>query len=392
MKILMLAPTYMDLYKSLKNELIRQGHTVFMIEDVKPRFVEDRWHHETWIGNCKGAIKRKLDCVVNIRRRYWKNKFKEIPQLNESYDFLLCINGSCFDPFLTEHLRLRNPRLRTSLYVWDSNKFADFFRSVPYFDRCFSFDWGDCRDNKRVQFLPIYYEPCQEIIPQAKYDISIIGTNHDGRARIVRCVERQIKSDPAIKYLFRIYVPQCGSSSLFRKIASRAKISVKRLLLHGNGFDWYEAMLQRGYMTEDFVSHELTPPTEVQNITLSSKCILDTDREIQTGFTPRLLWALASGKKIITTNAALKETPFYNVRQIRIIDRDNPVIDTDFIKNDEKFECPASLEQCRIDNWVKIILGEKEMKPFTLKKEAETQFRGGKNVVINKLQTLRIAA
>ena len=33
-----------------------------------------------------------------------------------------------------------------------------------------------------------------------------------------------------------------------------------------------------------------------------SECVLDIDRPMQTALTPRLVWALAAGKKIITSN------------------------------------------------------------------------------------------
>lgn len=69
---------------------------------------------------------------------------------------------------------------------------------------------------------------------------------------------------------------------------------------------------------------------ETERIISESSCILDTDRESQTGTTPRVIWALASGKKILSTNKNLIKMPFYNEKQIHIIDRNTPIVDIDF--------------------------------------------------------------
>lgn len=62
-------------------------------------------------------------------------------------------------------------------------------------------------------------------------------------------------------------------------------------------------------------------------------------------------------KKIISTNRNFLNAPFYNSEQIRIIDRDNPILDIDFIKNDKQFDMHPYFEMLRIDNWCKEIIG-----------------------------------
>lgn len=47
----------------------------------------------------------------------------------------------------------------------------------------------------------------------------------------------------------------------------------------------------------EYVITEKISVEEVQRIMLSSRCVIDTDIEKQTGVTPRLLWALAIGKR-----------------------------------------------------------------------------------------------
>ena len=81
--------------------------------------------------------------------------------------------------------------------------------------------------------------------------------------------------------------------------------------------------------------------------------MLDTDRDTQSGTTPRVIWALGVGKKIITTNRNLLRASFDSPEQISIIDRESPVIDIDFIKDNRTFSIHPEIEKLRLDKWVK---------------------------------------
>lgn len=98
-----------------------------------------------------------------------------------------------------------------------------------------------------------------------------------------------------------------------------------------------------------------TPIDETNNIIARSECILDTDIDYQAGPTPRLIWALALGKKVVTTNKNIVKIPFYNNKNIFIIDRRNPIINPNFITS-KADDMSSVMEKYRIDNWVKILL------------------------------------
>lgn len=78
--------------------------------------------------------------------------------------------------------------------------------------------------------------------------------------------------------------------------------------------------------------------------------------ESQTDTTPRLIWALAMNKKIITTNQYIKYMPFYDPDNIFIIDRNNPRIDLNFLKSQPKETIHPLIKTLRIDYWKKQIL------------------------------------
>lgn len=358
MKILLLIPFYVHLEDDVIEELGKQGHSVFVLEDKMLPYIDIEREFKTSMDKFITKIKHVFNIFFDLRKRYWKKMIKKTPQLNESYDFFLCINGVSFSSYLMKHIKKINPKIRTSLYIWDSDKYRDYFRSVPFFDACFSFDWGDCFNNKNVTFLPFFWKPVNKPINELKYDVSIIGSAHDGRERIVSSVEKQLKRDGHINYMFRIYVPK-DTLKEKKSFYNRIKLYIKKTVLGSNRTK--DDLLKNLYWDEDFIVHETIPTSDVMKTIMQSKCVLDTDRGIQTGTTPRLIWALAYGKKIITTNSSIHNTPFYTEQQIQIIDRNNPIVDVSFLKDNVIFDCPAFLRQCRIDNWVKILLGEKCM-------------------------------
>ena len=94
----------------------------------------------------------------------------------------------------------------------------------------------------------------------------------------------------------------------------------------------------------------------MRKIIEASDCVLDTDMQVQAGPTPRLIWALAQGKKVITTNSNIINMPFYDPNRILVIDRKNPIIDIDFLKNNAPYKHIDSLFKLRIDNWIKELI------------------------------------
>jgi len=108
---------------------------------------------------------------------------------------------------------------------------------------------------------------------------------------------------------------------------------------------------------DHIVVHKRIRITDTLQIIKESDCVLDTDRESQSGTTPRLIWALAMGKKVVTTNKNIVKFDFYSPQQILVIDRNNPIVPIEFISTPlpEDFKAP-NIDNLRIDNWVKRLI------------------------------------
>ncbi|MBR2958435.1 MAG: hypothetical protein IKC19_02230 [Bacteroidales bacterium] len=304
MRILFLAPSYLNLYKPIQEELERQGHHVTFFEDIpyKPDWVN------TW--------RKKIAALsFNPHIIYWKRFFRHQKELfNQKFDILLCINGVSFHPILLKKLKKSNPKIYASLYVWDTSNYYNYYKYSHAFQKISTFDIEDS-GKYGASFLPFYWLPIKQDKKNntEKYSLSLVGSEHDGRTNIVTTISSQLDKY-GLNYCFKIY--GAPPESPFR----------------------------------------ITTPLsleETQEIMINSTCILDTDRPTQTGTTPRVIWALALGKKIVSTNTNLLRLPFYDDKQIKIIDRSNPIIDIDFINEPFEKKNADYLIELRIDNWVK---------------------------------------
>lgn len=305
MNILLLAPTYLDLYKPIKEELENQGHNVTFCIDYLLEY------------HCRWTLKKMWKIIYltkDIRKIYWKHFFRKDKEkiFEQKYDHLICIDGTSFHPILIKKMKKNNPQMTSTLYVWDTNKYYDFFWKAPYFDNVLTFDLEDSLEFK-VSFLPFYWVPYKTEETERKYSLSIVGSEHDERLRIVEDVAVQLDKHH-INYCFKIFTKK-----------------------------------QSRFAIETFL-----PIKDTLQIMSESKCILDTDRPTQTGTTPRVIWALAMGKKIISTNTNLKKMPFYSPNQILIINREKPIIDIEFLnsKNTDNKINDNYIQNLRIDSWV----------------------------------------
>lgn len=342
MKIFFLAQYYFDLYKPILKELEKQGHDVFLVEDIllpaDPNFRELPFYVK---------IKRHLYRLIkNVSYKYWSNKIKTEKRYSESYDLFLCIDGISFHPFLLKHLKEINPKLKSILYLWDTNRYYKFYRYKHCFNKVCTFDPQDAASIKGISILPSYWVPTP-IIP-VKYALSMVGSDHDNRLEIVSNVYRQLEKNNINSFL-RVVVREPSPLKSWKRKFKYFRDKYQK-----------EIDLWNYKKTLPFVVEKKFSGEEVMQLIDESECVLDTDKPIQTGATQRVIWALARGKKVISTNVNLLKMPFYRKEQIHIIDRDNPVIDIDFITKHIDFTQSAYIQKLRIDMWVNDLISIEE--------------------------------
>ena len=348
MNILLIAHPYLNLYKTIQNELTNEGHKVTFISDIK-------LSHDPHIKTLPLIIRILNYLIWYINKpctKRWQSIYNNTNIFKTKYDLLFVIQGCSFDKKILDFLRKNNPNIKSVLYIWDSNKYYNFFRNSPYFDKVYSVDLEDVQRAQKdnIKFLPFFWPKSIESDDKQniKYKISSIGTNHHNRYQIYKRVSKDLEYKN-VPYFIKLIIKQKEKTT----IIDRIRLFFYKLLNKKNNID--DLKLKTGKLKENFIQNYPIEIDEFCQIMLSSEAILDTDSNLQYATTPRLIWALAANKHIFTTNENIKNFPFYNEEYIHIISRHNPIIDLNLI-NTNGIKPSKSVENLRIDKWLKNFL------------------------------------
>ena len=95
---------------------------------------------------------------------------------------------------------------------------------------------------------------------------------------------------------------------------------------------------------------------EVQIKMLSSNVILDIPFNGQSGFTHRVIEALANGQKLITTNSNIKKEKITEPDQVQILDINQPILDSVWIKEKVVFPIDDYFNSFELSEWLKAVM------------------------------------
>jgi len=331
-KILLVAPPHMNLYKDVENGLRILGMDVTSI--IHTAFPNDPY----FINNPKSKDYDERMFQDNLKN-YWESLFisKEHSWI---YDFLLVINGAFIHHCLFEKLRSINPNIICINYIFDNvTRVYNLQRNFKYFDRIFTFDRSDA-EALGLTFLPNYWMKI-ESKGYPHYDVFGFGSYNKTRYQLFREIDIISKKLHKSRFI-KLYTPPISGN--VAKIKNLAKCIVGE-----------NAKIKRSGL----LIHKFLEPEDFRQYILSSDIIIDTCNPLQDGLTPRFMWALGTGKKIITDNKSVREYKFYDPRQIMVIDDSkNIIIPDDFFQNpfyvdDEYYN---KIGELRIDNWLKEML------------------------------------
>ena len=159
------------------------------------------------------------------------------------------------------------------------------------------------------------------------FDVSFVGTSHSNRMITIRKL-RDILRQHNLKFKFYVYVPFfMGLKGVF---------------------------LTRRLKRDELMFNTLSKK-ELKNLLLRSRYVLDLPSPEQSGITPRVLEALASGCSIITTNQSIRDAPFFDDKYISIVNSDRLSSIPSILENRPDTEIQLNLEQYSLSNWLKII-------------------------------------
>lgn len=294
--ILFIAPKFFAYEEQIKNELLRRGATVDWLRDRpfdSPLLV--------------GLVKICAKLLFPITNKIYRKNLAAFAE--DKYDIILVINGQTLSPRFLKHLISLYPGADKILYLWDSIKNRpSVMQNVFAFDRIYTFDPIDAQ-RFGWNFRPLFYvdhskeNPLEEIA----YDLSFVGTVHSDRYKIAKRLKESLPKE--VNFYLYFYV-QSVWVYLVYKLFKPCMWAAKK-----TEFNFKPLSKKDLYKTFQ-----------------TSIIILDIEHPSQVGLTMRTFETLGAHKKLVTTNAGIKNYEFYNESNICVIDRENPFVPPEFFK------------------------------------------------------------
>jgi hypothetical protein len=251
------------------------------------------------------------------------------------YDWVLVVNGQTLSAPFLRRLRGDYPAAKFVLYLWDSLTNRSHVRNnLSVFDRVLSFDNLDAK-NYNLLLRPLFYgrgfSKTASSVKQSLYDISFVGTAHSDRFSVVDRVKAHLV--PGVVAFWYLYLQAPWVMHYYRLTNSGMK--------HAR--------------MEDFEFKALSKAM-VQAIFFESSCILDIEHPSQVGLTMRTFETLGAQKKMVTTNANVRDYDFFNAKNICVIDRLSPKIPANFLNSSYEPIEDSTYLKYSIEGWMKEVL------------------------------------
>lgn len=263
-------------------------------------------------------------------QRHYDTILKELE--SNPVDILLLIDTEAISREIVQKIKSKID-CQVVLYMWDSikNK-GGFLEYVDLCDKAFTFDPEDAKNRDELKFLPLFYakQYSKSVdVSQKDIDVSFVGTLHSDRYQVVKDIEVQLASEGlAVK---------------------------KHIYIQSRFFYYLRKVLNIGLWKsrfEEFTTRKLTTD-EVAEMFRGSKVVIDINHPGQIGLTSRTFEALKSGAKLITTNPAVADYPFYDPSMISVINRNNIEVDRSFLQADLS---PVDMSDYSLEKWLDSIL------------------------------------
>lgn len=243
-------------------------------------------------------------------------------------------------------VKKENPNCKFIIYFYDSFCRLDFSNDIKLFDSCFTYDRLDA-EKYHINYLPLFVEeyPKRPLI----YDMCHIGAWTPGHVYRVPVLSQIMKQMPDLNYYFKCPFQNIDTFSFKRKMLFRVRSVFNR------EYRLYKSFYCK-YKTDIVLSESKMSYLQIKEKEAASKCIVEINAK-RAGLSPRVLNALANGKKLIINNFFIMDEVFYNPSNIQIIDETNPLIKREFLDTPVEF---CDLSDLKITNWLDILFENKD--------------------------------
>gem|GEM_PF-918762 len=308
------------LYTPILDTLKQKGHQTTLIEIGKI----SKFRYTSVRQRIRNFLSKNL-LGHNLKQEFrYRHTTEYLERLKKNHD------GKPFDLIVVNHpdtcnsdhiLQLKELSRTLSAHLWDSHgKEPQFFTNIGAYDNVISFDPIDAKNYGFIGTTNYLDNTIEALPTPEKYAHDVFAVMSYDKARY-RYIEQLIDSNPDVNFDITIYV----QSEHRRKHITHKSVSVIDRPLAG------DKLLSR---------------------IAQSRAILDIGHEHQHGLSFRVLESLGYERKLVTTNAYVKEYPFYTKQNIFCIASDNINIKKGFFNSPYQKIDESIVEQYRLNQWV----------------------------------------
>lgn len=315
MKILFVGLDYHDYTRNIINEMRAAGGEVTYV-DIQPRSL---------------MFKMLRTAGRSLYDRYLQAHHTAAVARSKAtaYDKVVFLQAHQMSPENLTQLRAAQPGAEFTLFNWDSLSNHDYRLQAKWFDRVLTFDPVDARDNG-YGYLPLF---CSRFMQGLRRDRAEPGS--------LFMVGNIVK--PARYAAVESFRQYCAGN----KLKFRQHLKVSPVV-------WMQ--LVRGGTTPRDVSFRSIGKGDFCELIETSAAAFDFANHAQSGQTMRMMENLCLGKKIVTSNAWVKNEPFYSPDRIHFFDGLDFSGVADFL-NTDLTDKDADFPEYHIQSFVRQLLG-----------------------------------
>jgi len=344
LRILLITPQFYGIEKTIKSVLEDSGYEVVWFEN-KTLPLD---YHGT---NSKFKLIRKIYYFLfSPAHSYLKREMCKTS--DNKFDILFSINAHIICPYLFRILKNKNPDLFSVLYLWDSFSMYDWSNELKLFKKVYTFDPEDSAKYK-ITYKPNFFVKSEKSINlEFENDLIFIGKFSSDRLMILDKLLKQL-DESSLNYYIKLWpaykiFPHSHLFYRFLKLFNLKNKWVNNYLLN---FEAFEKIITRKYFLDLSLDHN-----NLKRYFSGANVTLDLPNLYQKGYAHRVIEALAHGKKVITTNACIKNESFYNPEQIQIIDYQKPEMDIAWIRQKSSFSVDKYFSDLELSVWIKSLI------------------------------------
>lgn len=303
--------------------------------------------YSTDIRSSKYSCLRIVNRIIDFPKRYLYNR-EMIKQIgNNQYDYFIAFGYYQVSAQIIKRIKYNNPKCVSIVYFYDSFCRLNFSNDIKLFDSAYTFDRVDALIHG-IHYLPFFCKiyPQKEI----KYDLCHIGLWSPGHYLRVPILY-YLKSITRLRTFFKCtYVDFKNMSHIKRTIFYIRCLRDKEYKYYLRYF--------KIYRDTDLLVGSMFKYQKILEIEAASRCIVEINSP-RAGLSPRVINALANGKKVVINNPQIKDELFYSANNIYIIDSECPKFDKSFLETQfENFD----YTDLQITHWLDILCGNSKNK------------------------------